>query len=172
LHCGERPKIDKQTTEDAASRNTDIILLGSTRGSSRQRARASKIARTTRATQKFAERLWNDKNFIGPRIFYFAAGCVTADIDISSTRIEGTEDITRLVRNRLGSWKGRLCGGSVRRWRRFWLYLGSLLATDARRDGRWRNWTSLAPSLRPSGRSRLPRRNWSTGHRDIGCRRG
>jgi len=58
--------------------------------------------------------LWNNENLIGPRIFYFGSGGVTAHIDIPSAGIEWTEHVSRLVRYRLGSGKFRLSGGTSR----------------------------------------------------------
>ena len=57
---------------------------------------------------------WNDEYLIGPRIFCFAAGWVTAYVDVSPPRIEGAKDVSGLARHRLSRWQhgfGR--GGSV-----------------------------------------------------------
>jgi hypothetical protein len=53
--------------------------------------------------------LWNDEYLIGPRILDFAAGCIAAYIDVSSTRIEGANNVSGFARNRLGGWKFTLC---------------------------------------------------------------
>ena len=71
-----------------------------------------------------AEHLWNDEYLIGPRIFCFTAGWVTAYVDVSPARIEGAKDVSGLARHRLSRWKhgfGR--GGSERGWRGAWFYL-------------------------------------------------
>ena len=62
--------------------------------------------------------LRNDKNLIGPRIFYFAAGSVTAHIDISLIGVKGTEHVAWFARDCLGSREFRLGrrGSSLGRW--------------------------------------------------------
>src|SRR6266516_3659175 len=95
-------------------------------------ATASTIAAVTShlvLTRRKPNMLWNNEDFIGPRIFYFAARCVTAYIDISSACIEGAEDVSRLVGDRLSYRKFQLCRGSARQWRRLWFSLRRLLAT-------------------------------------------
>jgi hypothetical protein len=63
------------------------------------------------APQKQCPRtLRHDKNLIGPRILYFAAGGVTAHIDISLIGVKGTEHVPWFARNCLGSRKLRLWG--------------------------------------------------------------
>jgi len=52
--------------------------------------------------------LWNNEDLIGPRVFYFAAGYIAADIDISSARIEGADDVPRFARNRFSGRKFQL----------------------------------------------------------------
>ena len=52
--------------------------------------------------------LWNDKNLIGPWIFYFSPRRVTAHIDIPSTGIKWTENVPRLFRHGFCSRKLRL----------------------------------------------------------------
>ena len=66
-----------------------------------------------------AECLWNDEYLIGPRIFCFAAGWVTAYVDVSPFRIEGADDVSGLARHRLSRWERRF--GRERR-RGAWFY--------------------------------------------------
>ena len=73
----------------------------------------------------------NDEDLIGPGVLYFATRHITAYIDISSTRIERTEDVSRFARNRFSRWKFPSWSGSVR-WRRFWFCLRCLLVRRAR----------------------------------------
>src|ERR1700756_2789548 len=61
-----------------------------------------------------AEGLRNDEYLIGPRIFCFAAGWVTAYVDVPPLRIEGANDVSGLARHRLSSWERRFGRGRIR----------------------------------------------------------
>src|SRR5438093_8524370 len=89
---------------------------------SRPNGRTSEIIAAIAALM--AERLWNDEYLIGPRIFCFTAGWVTAYVDVSPTRIGGAKDLSGLPRHRLSRWKhGSGSSGDERRWREAWLYV-------------------------------------------------
>jgi hypothetical protein len=49
--------------------------------------------------------LRNDEDLFGGRVFYFAARWITADIDVTTVRVERIEDITGLARDRFGGGK-------------------------------------------------------------------
>src|ERR1700751_4105465 len=92
--------IKQKSSKEVANLDASRIELDTIRQGGRQS--------TTSPTGDATETLWNNKNLIGPRIFHFGSGGVTAHIDVPTAAIKRTENVARLLRDRLCSRKLRL----------------------------------------------------------------
>ncbi len=78
-----------------------------------QPSKVKKVAKenlVARFEQKFCSALWNYEDLFRGGILYFAAWRITANIDVTTVRIERIEDVTWLSRDRLS--RGKFVGRS------------------------------------------------------------